>query len=131
MPKRYLDTLSNAKPISWDGYKHKLDSAKPISEVDELKQEVNSIQNMMQIEQSMYQTSNQALKLAMDAQSDEMHISSASDELKDFDQKLSTHEELKAFDKKASEYEDTIMKEAAEMLSEESKKAHEDWMLSK
>ena len=73
----------------------------------------------MQIEQSMYQTSNHALKLAMEAQNGELQHSSTKNELKEFDQKLSTHEELKEFDKKAQEYEETIMKDATKMPKRE------------
>lgn len=81
----------------------------------DLKDEVHTLKNLLQIEQSMYQTSNQALKLAMDAQSEEMQHTSTIEELKDFDQKLSTHEELKQFDKKAQDYENTVMKDAAKL----------------
>ncbi|KAL7530516.1 hypothetical protein ACHAXR_007317 [Thalassiosira sp. AJA248-18] len=115
MPKGYLDTLSNAKKSTWGVYKHQLDEAKPLNEVDELKQDVSSLHSLLQIEQSMYQTSNQALKLAMDAQNGELHHSSTNDELKEFDRKLSTNEELKEFDKKAQEYEKTVMKDAAKV----------------
>lgn len=76
---------------------------------------MSTLQNLMQIEQSMYQTSNQALKLAMEAQNDERQRSSSNEDLKDFDEKLSTNEELKAFDKKAQEFEDTVVKDAAKM----------------
>lgn len=76
---------------------------------------MHTLKNLLQIEQSMYQTSNQALKLAMDAQSEEMQHTSTIEELKDFDHKLSTHEELKEFDKKAQDYENTVMKDAAKL----------------
>lgn len=108
MPKGYLDTLSNDKRSTWDDYKVRLDEAKPVDQVGELKQEVTNLQTLMQIEQSMYQTSNQALKLAMDAQSEEHHHSFSNEQLKDFDEKLSTSEELKAFDKKAQEFDATV-----------------------
>lgn len=121
MPKGYLDTLA-AKASTWDAYKHQLDGAKPASEVDELKGEVSTLQNLMQIEQSMYQTSNQALKLAMEAQNDEWRRSSTNEDLKDFDNKLSTSEELKAFDRKAQEFEDTVVKDAAKMSETEESK---------
>jgi hypothetical protein len=119
MPKGYLDTLSSAKASTWDAYKHQLDEVKPASEVDELKQEVTTLHSLMQIEQSMYQTSNQALKLAMEAQNDEWKRSSTNEDLKDFDEKLSTNEELKAFDEKAREFEDTVVKDAAKMSKTE------------
>lgn len=125
MPKGYLDTLSDAKRNTWDVYKHQLDDAKPASEVDELKEEVSTLQSLMQIEQSMYQTSNQALKLAVEAHNEGSQRSSTDQELKDFDQKLSTHEELKAFDKKAQEFENTVVKDAANAkFVEESKKTN-------
>lgn len=79
-----------------------------------MKEEVTSLQDLMAIEQSMYQASNQALKLAMDAK--EVQLSPGLDDLRDFDTKLSTNEELKEFDKKAKEFQDTIMKETEEVL---------------
>lgn len=72
----------------------------------------------------MYQTSNQALKLAMEAQSEEWQHSSTNEEFKEFDQKLSTNEELKAFDKKAQEYEDTVVKDATSIPKEASKETN-------
>mmetsp|Transcript_28595 Transcript_28595/g.60996 ORF Transcript_28595/g.60996 Transcript_28595/m.60996 type:complete len:450 (+) Transcript_28595:85-1434(+) len=122
MPKGYLDTLSDGKRSTWDEYKHQLDNAKPASEVTELKEEVSSLQSLMQIEQSMYQTSNQALKLAMEAQNEGLQRSSNNQDLTDFDQKLSTNEELKAFDKKSREYEKTVVKDAAKIAYAKDKK---------
>ena len=82
----------------------------------------------MQDEQSMYQTSNQALKLAMDAHNEERHQSSNNDELKQFDAKLNTNEELKAFDMKAQEYENTVVKDAAEQeVKATASKKKENW----
>mmetsp|Transcript_16469 Transcript_16469/g.34790 ORF Transcript_16469/g.34790 Transcript_16469/m.34790 type:complete len:369 (+) Transcript_16469:489-1595(+) len=127
VPKGYLDTLNNAKASTWDAYKHQLEEAKPTSEIDELKEEVSTLHSLMQIEQSMYQTSNQALKLTMDAQNEELHHSSNVDELKDFDTKLSTSEELKEFDKKAQEFKDTVGKDATKVAkknNDDSKKTN-------
>ena len=82
----------------------------------------------MQDEQSMYQTSNQALKLAMDAHTEELHQSSNNDELKQFDAKLNTNEELKAFDMKAQEYENSVVKDAAEQeVKATASKKKENW----
>lgn len=67
----------------------------------------------MQIEQSMYQASNNALKLAVDAQNEGLHQAASQSDLKDFDRKLSTSDELKAFDRKSREYEDTVVRDAA------------------
>jgi len=119
VPQGYLDTLSTTTS-TWDVYKHQLDDVKPASEIDELKDEVSTLQSLMQIEQSMYQASNQALKLAVDAQHEGLQHSSNKMDLKDFDSKLSTHDELKAFDKKAQEFEEAIRKDA---VMKESKKA--------
>ena len=83
----------------------------------ELKEEVSTLQSMMQIEQSMYQTSNEALKLVMDAQNEQLYQSSSTDELKGFDHKLSTNEELEAFDKKAEDYDNTVVKDAEKQKS--------------
>ena len=69
----------------------------------------------MQDEQVMYQTSNKALKLAVDAH--ELKHPSGNEELKNFDQHLATNEELKAFDKKAQEYENTVVKDQQEQES--------------
>ena len=69
----------------------------------------------MHDEQAMYQTSNKALKLAVDAH--ELQHPSGNEELKDFDQHLATNEELKAFDKKALEYENTVVKDQQEQES--------------
>ena len=100
----------------------------PLDYLD-LKQEVSNLQSLMQIEQSMYQTSNQALKLAMEAQTDELQHTTSTEELKDFDNKLSTNEQLKAFDKKAQEYENTVVKEEAEAKAsmEQEKKDADFW----
>lgn len=80
----------------------------------ELKEEVANLQSLVQIEQSMYQASNEALRLAMDAKDQEMEQSKMQNDLATFDSKLSTSEELKQFDKKAQEYEDTVVKETNE-----------------
>ncbi len=71
----------------------------------------------MQIEQSMYQTSNHALKLVIDARQDEMQHASSHEELKEFDERLSIHEELKAFDKKAKEYENMVANGSAASIN--------------
>jgi len=63
----------------------------------------------------MYQTSNKALKLAVDAH--ELQHPSGNEELKNFDQHLATNEELKAFDKKAQDYENTVVKDQQEQES--------------
>jgi len=114
VPRGYLDTL-NAKASTWDVYKHQLEDVHPVNEVDELKEEVSTLQSLMQIEQSMYQTSNAALKLAMEAQTEELHQSSNNNELKEFDRKLSTQEELREFDRKSQEYEETVGEDAKKM----------------
>ena len=129
MPRRYLDTLSGTTS-TWDAYKHKLEGAKPATEVDGLKQEVSTLQNMMQIEQSMYQASNHALKLAMEAQGEELQHSSTSDALKDFDATLSTHEELREFDRKAKAYAETVVEDEKRMAKKEKKETStpEKWL---
>lgn len=103
------------KQSTWGIYKKQLSAIAPIaSEVDELKEEVANLQSLVQIEQSMYQASNEALRLAMDAKDQEMEQSKMQNDLATFDSKLSTSEELKQFDKKAQEYEDTVLKESNE-----------------
>ena len=75
----------------------------------ELKQGVSNLQDLMEMEQSMYHTSNQVLKLAIDAHHNELQHASTNEQLKEFDDRLSIQEELKAFDKKAMEYEEIVM----------------------
>lgn len=124
----------NAKKSTWEDYKMKVDSVKKEKrdEVDgkitgfgvldltkllstlltlsfnncfiELKDEVSNLQNLMQIEQSMYQTSNQALKLTVDAQKQQLQYAN-------LESKESAVNDLKEFDKMASEYEQTVGKE--------------------
>ena len=99
-----------------------------------MKEDVSNLQDLMKAEQSMYQTSNQALKLAMDAHTDELHHASSQDDLKDFDTKLAMNEELKSFDMKAQEYEDTVLKDATKQDEKASKKKNVkgvafEWMI--
>lgn len=108
--KSYLDSLSdlNAKKSSWADYKTVVDRVKKdqLNEQEALENEVSNLQNMMQIEQSMYQTSNQALKLALDAQNQQLqHVNDNSNSKATAD--------LKAFDRIASEFGDTVGKEIA------------------
>ncbi|KAL3759538.1 hypothetical protein ACHAWU_000837 [Discostella pseudostelligera] len=112
VPKGYLDTLSTAKFSTWDAYQHQLDEVKPANEVDELKRGVSNLQDLMEMEHSMYHTSNQVLKLAIDAHHNEMQHASTNEQLKEFDDRLSIQEELKAFDKKAMEYEEIVIEAA-------------------
>ena len=126
------------KSSTWGIYKKQLSAMPPIpSEVDgmstsgstpptcqtmliqsltrrtaELKEEVTNLQSLMQIEQSMYQASNEALRLAMDAKDQGREHATMQNDLATFDSELSTSEELKQFDKKAQEYEDTVLKES-------------------
>ena len=79
----------------------------------ELKEEVANLQSLMQIEQAMYQASNEALRLAMDTKDPGTERSKKQNDLKT-DSKLSTSEELKQFENKAQEYEDTVVKESNE-----------------
>lgn len=82
----------------------------------DLKQGVSNLQDLMQMEQSMYHTSNHVLKLAIDAHHDEMQHVSTHEQLKEFDERLSIQEELKAFDKKAMDYEE-ILKNGGDELT--------------
>ena len=79
----------------------------------ELKEEVANLQSLMQIEQAMYQASNEALRLAMDTKDPGTEQSKKQNDLKT-DSKLSTSEELEQFENKAQEYEDTVVKESNE-----------------
>lgn len=81
----------------------------------ELKQGISNLQDLMQMEQSMYHTSNHVLKLAIDAHHDEMQHVSTHEQLKEFDERLSIQDELKAFDKKAMDYEE-ILKDGGDEL---------------
>ena len=78
----------------------------------DLREELIHVQNLLQDEQSMYQTSYQALNLVVEAQNEELkHVrtsAAAATTAKD-----STMEELKEFDIKAKEYDET-MKESKE-----------------
>jgi len=78
----------------------------------ELKRGVSNLQDLMEMEHSMYHTSNQVLKLAIDAHHNEMQHASTNEQLKEFDDRLSIQEELKAFDKKAMEYEEIVIEAA-------------------
>ena len=57
----------------------------------------------MQIEQSMYQTSNQALKLAVDAQKQQLQYAN--------EREVSAVKDLKDFDKMSDEYNETVGRE--------------------
>lgn len=65
----------------------------------------------MQLEQTMYQTSNYALKLAMDAQMQELErldcINSAGNNI-DNGNGDSIEEQLKAFDEKAKQFQESV-----------------------
>lgn len=101
--RHYLDTLpAGPKKSTWGLYKKQLGNTKQYlsvlpDEVDDLKEELSHAQSLLLIEQAMYQTSNQALKLAMDAQNQELQHARTKD-------KESTIEELKKFDKKSQEF---------------------------
>ena len=61
---------------------------------------------MMQMEQSMYQTSNQALKLALDAKNQQLQH--ANDE-----RQASAIKDLHEYDKMADDFEQTVAKDMA------------------
>ncbi|KAL7505924.1 hypothetical protein ACHAXN_004027 [Cyclotella atomus] len=126
--KSYLDTLSdlNVKKTSWSDYKSVIDHVKK-ERLDEgegksqqricsksnqslsnhlfsaLENRVSDLNDMIQMEQSMYQTSNQALKLALDA-SRQLHH--ANDERQEMALK-----DLEEFDKMSDEFHDTVGRE--------------------
>jgi hypothetical protein len=109
--KSYLDTLSdlNAKKSTWADYKMTVDRMKKewLDEGKDLQNKVSELQNLMHDEQSMYQTSNQALKLALDAQNQQLrhnaNDSSRGSALKD----------LEDFDKMTNDFEQTILTDMA------------------
>jgi hypothetical protein len=77
-----------------------------------LKEELAHIQSLLQDEQSMYQTSNQALNLVVEAQNEELkHARAASTQYS-----TTVVDELKEFDIKAKEYEEA-MKESKKVES--------------
>jgi hypothetical protein len=105
--KSYLDTLSdlNVKKTSWSDYKSVIDHVKKerLDEGEALENRVSDLNDMIQMEQSMYQTSNQALKLALDA-SRQLHH--ANDERQEMALK-----DLEEFDKMSDEFHDTVGRE--------------------
>ena len=81
---------------------------RPLRSTPDLREELVHVQNLLRDEQSMHQTSNQALNLVVEAQNEELkHARSAAGA------KHSTEDELKEFDIKAKEY-DEAMKEVKE-----------------
>lgn len=79
----------------------------------DLKEELVHVQSLLQDEQSMYQTSNQALNLVVEAQNEELkHARAATTNTQGHQH--STMDELKEFDIKAKEYEEAI-KESKEV----------------
>mmetsp|Transcript_16401 Transcript_16401/g.24799 ORF Transcript_16401/g.24799 Transcript_16401/m.24799 type:complete len:607 (-) Transcript_16401:290-2110(-) len=115
----YLDTLSKeeARKSTWEVYKDQVERAKKEKEnhdeVDYLKEELVHVQSLLQDEQSMYQTSNQALNLVVEAQNEELkHARAATTNTQG--QQHSTMDELKEFDIKAKEYDEAI-KESKEV----------------
>jgi len=115
----YLDTLSKegARKSTWEVYKDQVEKAKKEKEnhdeVDYLKEELVHVQSLLQDEQSMYQTSNQALNLVVEAQNEELkHARAATTNTQGHQH--STMDELKEFDIKAKEYDEAI-KESKEV----------------
>ncbi|KAK1746080.1 hypothetical protein QTG54_002687 [Skeletonema marinoi] len=115
----YLDTLSKegARKSTWEVYKDQVEKAKKEKEnhdeVDYLKEELVHVQSLLQDEQSMYQTSNQALNLVVEAQNEELkHARAATTNTQGHQH--STMDELKEFDIKAKEYDEAI-KESKEL----------------
>jgi len=115
----FLDTLSKeeARKSTWEVYKDQVEKAKKEKEnhdeVDYLKEELVHVQSLLQDEQSMYQTSNQALNLVVEAQNEELkHARAATTHTQG--QQHSTMDELKEFDIKAKEYDEAI-KESKEV----------------
>ena len=136
--REYLDTLSEVRKSTWEVYKGQVEKAKEIKhdEVDckslfvnlivlishlahshkeiyflcisDLKEELAHIKSLLRDEQSMYQTSNQALNLVLEAQTEELkHAKAAAMDNIEANQH-STAEELEKFDIKAKEYEDSM-----------------------
>jgi len=120
--KGYLDTLSDvARKSTWDVYKDQVENAKKEmttqtqDEVDYLKEELVHVQSLLQDEQAMYQTSNQALNLVVEAQNEELkHARTAASTTDTEGQQHSTTDELKEFDIKAKEYDEAIKESKAE-----------------
>lgn len=82
----------------------------------ELKEELAHVQELLQDEQAMYQASNQALNLVVEAQNEELkHARAANTNIK---QQRSTEDELKEFDVLAKQY-DEALKEAKQMEKSE------------
>eukprot|EP00574_Skeletonema_japonicum_P013862 CAMPEP_0201716088 /NCGR_PEP_ID=MMETSP0593-20130828/2122_1 /ASSEMBLY_ACC=CAM_ASM_000672 /TAXON_ID=267983 /ORGANISM="Skeletonema japonicum, Strain CCMP2506" /LENGTH=636 /DNA_ID=CAMNT_0048205771 /DNA_START=44 /DNA_END=1954 /DNA_ORIENTATION=- len=112
-PKGYLDTLSEVgkKKSTWDVYKDQVEKAEKEmtnhDEVDYLKEELAHVQSLLQDEQSMYQTSNQALNLVVEAQNEELKHARAATATAEGEHD-STMDELKEFDIKAKEYDEAI-----------------------
>ncbi|KAL7451279.1 hypothetical protein ACHAWC_003101, partial [Mediolabrus comicus] len=107
--REYLDTLSEVRKSTWEVYKGQVEKAKEIKhdEVDYLKEELAHIKSLLRDEQSMYQTSNQALNLVLEAQTEELkHAKAAAMDNIEANQH-STAEELEKFDIKAKEYEES------------------------
>ena len=76
--------------------------------ISELKEELAHIKSLLRDEQSMYQTSNQALNLVLEAQTEELkHAKAAAMDNIEANQH-STAEELEKFDIKAKEYEESM-----------------------
>jgi hypothetical protein len=108
--REYLDTLSEVRKSTWEVYKGQVEKAKEIKhdEVDYLKEELAHIKSLLRDEQSMYQTSNQALNLVLEAQTEELkHAKAAAMDNIEANQH-STAEELEKFDIKAKEYEESM-----------------------
>lgn len=103
----YLDSLSDLKATksTWADYKIKVDrvNEEKIDAVEELRHEVSTLQNLMNMEQSMYQTSNQALKLTVDAQKQQLQYAN--------EREATAVKDLKDFDKMAEEYKETVGRE--------------------
>jgi biopolymer transport protein ExbB/TolQ len=83
-----------------------------LSHTTDLKEELAHIQSLLQDEQSMYQTSNQALNLVVEAQHEELKHARAAAAAATH----STTDELMEFDIKAKEY-DEAMKESKKVES--------------
>ncbi len=72
-----------------------------------MNQELSTLQDLMQLEQTMYQTSNYALKLAMDAQKQELERLDSIDDGDD-GRGDSIEEQMKALDEKAKQFRESV-----------------------
>ena len=75
--------------------------------LSDLQDKVSELQNLMHDEQSMYQTSNQALKLALDAQNQQLMLNT------NHSSQASALKDLKDFDKMTNDFEQTVVKDMA------------------